>query len=81
MNNKEKNDLIYNWLVENQLYYDIHPLDGKEIREYSDRLTERLPDLYQKLRDLDIVPEGKYNDFVRMIEYQLNVGIDTGLRG
>lgn len=81
MNNKEKNDLIYNWLVENQLYYDIHPLDGKEIREYSDRLTERLPDLYQKLRDLDIVPEGKYNDFVRMIEYQLNVGIDKGLRG
>jgi hypothetical protein len=81
VNNEEKKDLIYNWLVENQLYYYVSPLNGKEIQEYSVILGEKIPDLYQKLRDLDIVPESSYNAFIKMVEFQLNVGIDIGLRG
>ena len=72
-------DTIKNWLVENELYYRIEPADVKEIEKYRTEFFQKLPDLYQYLREREIIPRNSYDTFQRLLAREMNVAINNGM--
>jgi len=74
MNKEEIADLIHNWLVDNELYYKIDPMDVKEAELYLVTIEPKLIGLYKLLVDNEVVPEHSYENFLNVFKFGFNSG-------
>jgi len=74
MNKEEIADLIHNWLVDNELYYKIDPMDVKEVELYLVTIEPKLIELYKLLVDNEVVPEHSYENFLNVFKFGFNNG-------
>ena len=68
MNRDQKFALIEKWLLENELYYQINPMDEDAIEDYVFALGSKMPQLYRMLRENDLVPQNSYHQLSSLIE-------------
>lgn len=79
MNKLEKLEAIKDFMTENQIFYEVAPMDQNRMDDYMVRLKEKLPELYKFCRTLDLTPENSYDRFVHVLEHSLNVGVNTAM--
>jgi len=81
MTRQEKLDTLKDFMTKEHIFYEVNPMNQKEMDDYMYRVKAKLPELYKFCIKLDIVKENSYDSFIHMLEHSINVGVNKALFG